>query len=250
MASKLPPLPPKPSSGGGQKRSPRDEEPAAAPPIPSRAGKKSESKEATNTRFGVTVLLDVLLRHSCYTSPRSSVTAAVAPKRSSNAGATTNVSPRAPADSGDGSGRLKRRTLSLGKVVTGALRPKQQATESDIATNTLLELLANSAVIVKHVSQLVDAADVTPFVEALHQIAARSNCAGNVLRELLELEFARRAKDPNTIMREASVCTKFLAAYTKAESSVYLKVENGGDGGGACSSKRLKTSAICVIAFC
>lgn len=78
--------------------------------------------------------------------------------------------------------------------------------------------------IAKHMSQLLDRAQQESFARVLFEITRRAETSLRVVRELLDLEFARKVGgEENTILRENSLCTKFITFYSLHEGTAYLK---------------------------
>jgi hypothetical protein len=73
-------------------------------------------------------------------------------------------------------------------------------------------------------SQLLERSQHDVFAKGLFEITRRAGTTLRVIRELLDLEFARKVGgEENTILRENSLCTKLISIYSMHEGAAYLR---------------------------
>ncbi len=75
----------------------------------------------------------------------------------------------------------------------------------------------------KHLGQLLDRSQQEKFANVLYELTRRAGTSLLFCRELLDLEFARKVGEEATILRENSLCTRYITMYTLGTAKSYLK---------------------------
>ncbi len=57
----------------------------------------------------------------------------------------------------------------------------------------------------------------------MHELSRKAGTSLLFCRELLDLEFARKVGEEATILRENSLCTRYITMYTMGTAKSYLK---------------------------